>query len=121
VVLESIHKDSRTIEWVDKQQSQRCCEFLFDEFKRFYLIHMFPNAFSNPPTNRSYSSYYNIYGNINLLTQLNEIPQFEKIMPNEDKKLAQLNCKEEIIRWLTSTLLIENDKDTIFMYESDTL
>ena len=82
---------------------------------------MFPNAFSNSQTTRSYSSYYNIYANTNLLAQLNEMPQFEKIMPNEDKKLAQLNCKEEIIRWLTNTLLIENDKDTIFMYESDTL
>lgn len=36
-----------TIEWYgDKlQQSQRCYEFLFDEFKRFYLAYMFPNAF----------------------------------------------------------------------------
>jgi hypothetical protein len=36
-----------SIEWQgDKhQQSQRCYEFLFDEFKRFYLCYMFPNPF----------------------------------------------------------------------------
>lgn len=36
-----------SIEWQgDKlQHSQRCYEFLFDEFKRFYLSYMFPNPF----------------------------------------------------------------------------
>ena len=45
---------------------------------------------------------------------LNEqsMPSFERpilgnIMPNDEKKLAQLNCKEEIIKWLISVLLIE--------------
>ena len=82
---------------------------------------MFPNAFSNSLAIRSYSSYYNIYGNINLITQLNEIPQFEKILAIEDKKLAQLNCKEEIIKWVANTLLIEGEKDMHCIFENDTL
>ena len=83
---------------------------------------MFPQAFNNSSTTRSYSSYYNIYSNgLNLIAQLNETPQFEKILSSEDKKLSQLNCKEEIIRWLANTLLIETENDTYFMYESDTL
>lgn len=38
-----------TIEWqTDKMgQSLKCYEFLFDEFKRFYLAYMFPSAFLN--------------------------------------------------------------------------
>ena len=46
-VLECMQQDCMLIEWSgDKlQQSQRCYEFLFDEFKRFYLSYMFPNAF----------------------------------------------------------------------------
>ena len=36
-----------TIEWQEDKlnQSQRCYEFLFEEFKRFYLAYMFPSAF----------------------------------------------------------------------------
>ena len=60
-----------TIEWYgDKlQQSQKCYEFLFEEFKRFYLRYMFPNVLitnsvrnlqytnsSNPATNPNTSS-----------------------------------------------------------------
>ena len=62
-----------------------------------------------------------LYNNINLITQLNETPQFEKISLNEDKKISQLNCKEEIIKWLTKTLLIETENDMHVFYESDTL
>jgi hypothetical protein len=44
-----------SIEWQgDKhQQSQRCYEFLFDEFKRFYLCYMFPNPFMQNNNNNS--------------------------------------------------------------------
>ena len=69
------------IEWSgDKQQhSQRCYEFLFDEFKRYYLSHMFPNAFihnsarnysTSPVTSQNIvnqqNSSLNVYSNIDL-------------------------------------------------------
>lgn len=46
------------IEWsVDRpKQAISCYEFLFEEFKRFYLAYMFPNAFilsSNKPNSSS--------------------------------------------------------------------
>jgi len=52
-----------SIEWQgDKhQQSQRCYEFLFDEFKRFYLCYMFPNPFM-----QNNNSNNNNNNNINL-------------------------------------------------------
>ena len=111
------------IEWSgDKPgNSQRCYEFLFDEFKRFYLSYMFPNAFTtNTNTNSrshsvssttsSYSVALNVYSGIDLITLLNEqpMPTFERpilasigsMTSNDERKLTQLHCKEEIIKWL---------------------
>ena len=71
-----------TIEWYGEKQVQiqRCYEFLYDEFKRFYLSYMFPNAFllnsarsyslsssiqsSFASTQHSYS--LNVYSNVDL-------------------------------------------------------
>ena len=50
-----------TIEWYgDKQQqSHKCYEFLFDEFKRFYLAYMFPNTFQSFTTTNTSTSNNN--------------------------------------------------------------
>lgn len=132
-VLECMQQDCTIIEWSsDKnQQSQRCYEFLFDEFKRFYLSYMFPNAFllnsaRNYSLSTSISSNFanqhslslNVYAKIDLINLLNEqpMPTFERpilasignMTSNDERKLTQLHCKEEIIKWLIGVLLMDS-------------
>jgi hypothetical protein len=120
------------IEWTgDKyQQSQRCYEFLFEEFKRFYLSYMFPNAFlqhtasarnststSLNLSNQSNQSL-NVYSYVDLIALVKEqpLPSFERpilismsnVTSNDERKLTQLHCKEEIIKWLIGVLLIDS-------------
>lgn len=137
-MLEYMQQDCLTIEWYgDKlQQSQKCYEFLFDEFKRFYLAYMFPSAFIinsvrhlqyNPIQQQQQQQQQqnltslNVYSNVDLLALLSEqqIPNFEHRLGNlmiqsqtDERKLAQLHCKEEIIKWLISVLLIDQTNST---------
>lgn len=140
-MLEFMQQDCLTIEWQEDKlnQSQRCYEFLFEEFKRFYLAYMFPSAFiinsvrslhynqssssssqattTTGNTTTQQTAALNVYSNNDLLTLLNEQPPptFERpfmasmgnLTPNDERKLTQLHCKEEIIKWLVSVLLIE--------------
>lgn len=109
-----------SIEWYDKSQNWKCCEFVFEEFKHFYLTAMFPNVFctSNVPRNMSYA-YYNIYCEVNLLNQLNEAMQIERALQSDEKKVLQIGCKEEIIKWIINSLLIESEIDNSPIPEND--
>lgn len=122
------------IEWSGDKltNSQRCYEFLFDEFKRFYLSYMFPQAFmlnsqTNIPNSTSasitssftaqHSQALNVYSSADLIALLNDqaMPTFERpilasignMTSNDERKLTQLHCKEEIIKWLIGVLLMD--------------
>ncbi|CAF0829024.1 unnamed protein product [Brachionus calyciflorus] len=151
-----MQNDFLIVEWsTDRyKQSILCYEFLFDEFKRFYLSYMFPNAFikqssssnlSNNVASASTSPSLNVYSNIDLLNLINnesvqqnqslnqkqqqtqsstsstyhhdtryqQYNPFHQINyqtnpPLDEKKQVQLNCKEEIIKWLIEVLLIDS-------------
>lgn len=90
-LLESLQKDCIKIEWSDKLQIQKCYEFLYEEFKRYYLINMFPNGFSIK-TNET-------------------IPTFDRPISDE-RKSTQINCKEEVLKWLINILYIQSDDDS---------
>ncbi len=60
------------------------------------------------------SASLNVYANVDLLALLHEqpaLPTFDRPLlnsSNDERKLAQLHCKEEIIKWLISVLVIDN-------------
>ena len=121
------------IVWNDKTQYQRCYEFLFDELKRCYLVHMFPSAFqvpqygSNPSGDSASSSRSSSTNSLNYLMlggtantpMMPEYPIFDKL--NDERKLIQIHCKEEIIKWIINILMVENDYQSFLSNDTETL
>lgn len=80
-MLEFMQHDCLMIEWHGDRliMSQRCFEFLFDEFKRFYLSHMFPNAFllisqrssSSSSSSNMPVSALNVFSSVDLCNYIN--------------------------------------------------
>ncbi len=86
-----------TIEWNDKFYYQKCYEFLFEEIKRYYLVHIFPNAFAANQTPLPHHA-----------KQEQKTEHAHGSDPNEKKQLY-LQCKEEIVKWLMNILVIDTD------------
>jgi hypothetical protein len=82
-----MQKDCMTIEWNDKFYYQKCYEFLFEEIKAYYLVHIFPNAFASGHQNKPNEPVHN----------------------SDEKRHIYLQCKEEIVKWLINILVIDTD------------
>lgn len=96
---------------------------------------MFPNAFvlnsvrnySSSSVTLSYTAQQNlslnVFSNTDLIKLLNEqpLPSFERpilasignMTSTDERKLTQLHCKEEIIKWLISVLLMDASSSSV--------
>jgi hypothetical protein len=132
-LLEYMQENCLAIEWYGDKigQSQRSYQFLFNEFKRFYLAAMFPSAFfrtnvtsTNHQMSQSMQSLQSInqqqqqqaaldvYSNIDIISLINEPSSliFDRPITSniDERKQTQIHCKAEIIKWLISTLFIDS-------------
>lgn len=87
------------VQWKEQKESMqlKCFQFLFEEFKRVYIGHIFPRLDMNYSL---YKDAFELPGTSNEASRAEDLKSFAQEPHLQAKREAEANAKAVVIRWL---------------------